>query len=166
MTATVAGLTMPQIYQGYFNTAKGIAQHVLHNEVLAEDAAQLTMVKVWKNAKAYNNDKGAFFTWLYNIAKRTALDVLKAENGSDNNKRYKVEVDESIFNLKAYSINTDVIGLQEHINNLKPELAWVIRFHYLRGMSHQEIHEETAIPLGTIKSRIKKAVSELRLLYN
>ena len=71
---------IPLIYENYSSALFGVILKVTQNEALAEDALQESLIKVWKNAKKYDASKAKLFTWLYRIARNTAIDKLRSYN--------------------------------------------------------------------------------------
>jgi RNA polymerase sigma factor (sigma-70 family) len=137
---------------------------VTNNEELAEDALQETFIKVWKNAGKYDASKARLFTWLYRIARNTAIDKLR----SFNNRYHKeVQIDKSdVYILPTLNINQDVMDIKKHLGNLDEKYKIVIEALYFEGLTQQEASEELDIPLGTVKSRLKIGLRELRKVYN
>jgi RNA polymerase sigma-70 factor (ECF subfamily) len=60
---------------------------------------------------------------------------------------------------------TDVIGLKKIVNGLKPDLKQMIDMHYFNGMTHQEITDATQMPLGTVKTKIRTAMMQLKSIF-
>jgi len=152
------------LYEHYSASLYGVILKVTKNEELAEDALQETFIKVWKNAAKYDASKAKLFTWLYRIARNTAIDKLR----SFNNRFYKeVQIDKSdVYVLPTVNINQDVMDLKKHLNILDEKYQVVIKALYFEGLTQQEASEELAIPLGTVKSRLKIGLRELRKIYD
>ena len=71
---------IPLIYENYSDALYGVILKVTINEALAEDALQETFIKVWRYAQKYDAKKAKLFTWLYRIARNTAIDKLRSHN--------------------------------------------------------------------------------------
>ncbi|OUR94392.1 RNA polymerase subunit sigma-70 [Flavobacteriales bacterium 34_180_T64] len=151
------------LYENYANSLYGVILKVTLNEELAQDALQETFVKVWKNAKKYDSKKAKLFTWLYRIARNTAIDKLRSFN---NRFEKEVQIDKSnVYILPTASLNQDVIDLKEHVARLDEKYQTVLKALFFEGMTQQEASEELEIPLGTIKSRLKIGLRELKKVY-
>ncbi len=152
------------LYEYYSGSLYGVILKVTNNEELAEDALQETFIKVWKNAGKYDASKARLFTWLYRIARNTAIDKLR----SFNNRYHKeVQIDKSdVYILPTLNINQDVMDIKKHLGNLDEKYKIVIEALYFEGLTQQEASEELDIPLGTVKSRLKIGLRELRKVYN
>lgn len=151
------------LYENYSNSLYGVILKITINEELAKDALQETFVKVWKNAKKYDSKKAKLFTWLFRIARNTAIDKLRSHN---NRFEKEVQIDKSnVYILPATSINQDTIDLQKHVATLEEKYQIVLKALFFEGMTQQEASDELDIPLGTIKSRLKIGLRELKKIY-
>ena len=152
------------LYENYGDSLYGVILKVTNNEELAQDALQETFVKVWKNAKKYDSKKAKLFTWLYRIAKNTAIDKLRSYN---NKFEREVQIDKSnVYILPSSNLNQDVLDLREHVARLDEKYQNVLKALFFEGMTQQEASEELNIPLGTIKSRLKIGLRELKKVYD
>jgi len=151
------------LYEYYSDSLYGVILQVTNNEEIAQDALQETFVKVWKNAKKYDSQKAKLFTWLYRIARNTAIDKLRSHK-----KRFdkEIQIDQSdVYILPTTSLNQDVIDLKKHVETLEEKYQVVLKALFFEGMTQQEASDELAIPLGTVKSRLKIGLRELKKLY-
>ena len=152
------------LYEHYSNSLYGVILKVTINEEIAEDALQETFVKIWKNASKYDPKKAKLFTWLYRIARNTAIDKLRSFN---NRYKKEVQIDTSnVYILPTSKINQDVLDIKEHVGRLDEKYQIVLDALFFQGMTQQEASDELDIPLGTIKSRLKIGLRELKKVYN
>jgi RNA polymerase sigma-70 factor (ECF subfamily) len=152
------------LYENYADSLYGVILKVTINEELAQDALQETFIKVWKNAKKYDSKKAKLFTWLYRIAKNTAIDKLRSFN---NRFEKEVQIDKSnVYILPTANLNQDVLDLKEHVARLDDKYQIVLKALFFEGMTQQEASDELDIPLGTIKSRLKIGLRELKKVYD
>lgn len=152
------------LYENYSSSLYGIILKITVNEDIAEDALQETFIKVWKNSHKYNATKAKLFTWLYRIARNTAIDKLR----SFNNRYHKeVQIDTSnVYILPTSNLNQDVLDIKAHVERLEEKYKIVLDALFFQGMTQQEASDELEIPLGTIKSRLKIGLRELRKVYD
>ena len=152
------------LYENYSDSLYGVILKITKNEELAQDALQESFVKIWRNAKKYDSTKAKLFTWLHRIARNTAIDKLR----SFNNRFHKeVQIDKSdVYILPTASLNQDVIDLREQVTKLEEKYQIVLNALFFEGMTQQEASEELDIPLGTIKSRLKIGLRDLRKIFN
>lgn len=152
------------LYENYADSLYGVILKVVSDEELAQDALQETFVKVWKNSKKYDSKKAKLFTWLYRIAKNTAIDKLRSFN---NRFEKEVQIDKSsVYILPTANLNQDVIDLRMHVARLDEKYQIVLKALFFEGMTQQEASDELEIPLGTIKSRLKIGLRELKKVYD
>lgn len=152
------------IYEHYSSALFGVIKKVTNDEALAEDALQECFVKIWRYAKKYDPKKAKLFTWLYRIARNTAIDKIRSQK-----KKVEREIqisDSNVYKLPTRTINQDTIDLRKHVATLDEKYQVVLKALYFEGMTQQEASEELEIPLGTIKSRLKIGLRELKKIYN
>jgi RNA polymerase sigma factor (sigma-70 family) len=152
------------LYENYSDSLYGAILKVTQNEEIAKDALQETFIKVWKNAKKYDASKARLFTWLFRIARNTAIDKLR----SFNNRFHKeVQIDKSnVYILPSTNFNQDVMDIKEHVGSLEEKYQIVLNALFFQGMTQQEASDKLEIPLGTVKSRLKIGLRELKKVYD
>ena len=152
------------IYENYSSALYGVILKITINQAIAEDALQETFIKIWKYSKKYDSSKAKLFTWMYRIARNTAIDKLRSHN-----LKFTKEVqisDSNVYKLSTSSLNQDTIDLKKHVANLESKYQIVLNALYFEGMTQQEASDELDIPLGTIKSRLKIGLRELKKIYD
>lgn len=153
------------LYDNYSDALYGVCLKILkNNSGMAEDALQEAMIKIWKYANSYDPQKGRLFTWISNIARNTAIDYWRKMD-----KRSEIQKDVSDVHSTAPRMistpNTDTIDMEDQLENLDKEERDVIELAYFSGMTHQQISGELDIPLGTVKTRIRRGILKLRKIY-
>lgn len=152
------------LYENYADALFGVISKVISDPDLAQDVLQETFVKVWKKAKSYDSKKAKLFTWLYRIAYNTAIDKVRSYS---NKAKKEIQIEDSnVYKLTAVSLNQDVMDIKKHLNTLEEKYQIVIQALFFEGMTQQEASDELEIPLGTIKSRLKIGLRELRKIYD
>ena len=152
------------IYDNYANALYGVAFKITKNEALAQDAVQESLIKIWKKAGKYDAKKAKLFTWLFRITRNTAIDKLRSAN-IRNNREIQIDVSD-VYNLGVAGIKPEHIDVPDHIHRLDEKYQEVLNALFFEGMTHQEASEALDIPLGTIKSRLKIGLRELRKVFN
>lgn len=152
------------LYDHYADTLYGVAFKVLRDEALAQDVLQESFVKIWKKSTSYDSSKAKLFTWLFRITRNTAIDKLRSiQTKKDNEIQFDVS---DVYKVGVESTNLDVLDMQDNLVKIEPKYQIVLDALFFQGMTQQEASEELNIPLGTIKSRLKIGLRELRKIYN
>lgn len=152
------------LYEHYADSLYGVIQKIISDEDTAQDVLQETFVKIWRYAKKYDASKAKLFTWLYRIAYNTAIDKVRSLKNK-NNKEVQIE-NSSVYKITTNQLNDEVLDIQKHLSTLEEKYQIVINALFFEGMTQQEASEELDIPLGTIKSRLKIGLRELKKIYN
>jgi RNA polymerase sigma-70 factor (ECF subfamily) len=148
------------LYDNYGPALYGVAFRIVHSRELAEQVLQDAFLKIWRYGAQYDISKGKLFTWMLNITRNTAIDATRTNyyqfysKSEDLTSLQKME--------SGSSIQTDHIGLREVVNNLEEKYRILIEKIYFDGYTQQEVQEELGIPIGTIKTRLRAAMEQLR----
>lgn len=156
-----SGLTL--LYDNYINALFGMAFRILQNEAHAEDAIQKSFLKIWNNIDQYNSSKSTLFTWMARIVKNTAIDTSRLVSFQKENKSESFDID--VHKVGSQEIDESRIDALNMIDGLEDKYAIVLDYLYLRGYTQKELSEELDMPIGTIKTRVKKAIEILRDKY-
>lgn len=151
---------MGELYDRYSEALYGIALRIVRDEGTAEDVLQDAFTKIWQNGQRYDAKKGRLFTWMLNITRNTAIDRIRSAQA-----RQKIQaLDDAVYNNPRMRTeqSTDSIGLRKIVQRLDPKYRAMIDLAYFGGYTHKEIEEKLNLPLGTIKSRLRIALRELR----
>ena len=147
-----------ELVKRYQSRIRNLLRRLSNDPVLADDLAQQTFLEVWRSIKNLRS-VSAFSTWLRKVAINTWL------NQSRSKDPLNTVVDQSDTPLKAESSFVDEeIDLDRALSELPKQVRLCIVLAYHQGMSHRMIAEFTGIPLGTIKSHIRRGVQQLREL--
>jgi RNA polymerase sigma-70 factor, ECF subfamily len=153
------------LYDNYAAALNGVVQRMVDDVQLAEDILQEAFLKIWNNFQAYDSSKGRLFTWMINLTRNLTIDTLRSKGYK---KQQKISRDEnSVVNYQEKNTGIekfDTLGLRKQVALLKPEQKLIIDLAYFAGYTQDEISKELGIPLGTVKTRMRSAVMELRKL--
>jgi RNA polymerase sigma factor (sigma-70 family) len=153
------------LYDNYSSALNGVIARMVDDTQLAEDILQETFVKIWNNFGQYDAAKGRLFTWMINITRNLTIDTLRSKGYK---KQQKISQDENFVSStqdKNFSTSKfDTIGIRKQVQNLKPDQKIIIDLAYFGGYTQEEISKEMSIPLGTVKTRMRTAIIELRKL--
>jgi RNA polymerase sigma-70 factor (ECF subfamily) len=151
------------LYEHYGDTLYGVAFKVVRNEELAQDVLQESFVKIWKKGNSYDSTKAKLFTWLFRITRNTAIDKLRSLS-TKSDKEIQIDVSD-VYNLGVESIRPEFMDIRQNLSKIEPKYQIVLDALFFQGMTQQEASDELEIPLGTIKSRLKIGLRELRKIY-
>ncbi len=152
------------LYDHYSEAILGVITQIVKDKELAQDLFQDTFIKAYHKIGLFDSEKGRLFTWLINIARHTTFDEIRR-----NRIVIKVQINE--FNQQTvdqsnyvFQKNGDTIGLTELIYSLPVDSVKIFEFIYIGGYTHTEVAEALEIPLGTVKTKVRKGLQNLRRL--
>lgn len=147
------------LYDNYSGALLGIISQIIDDMDMSNDVLQEVFINIWRKIESYDPVKGRLFTWMLNIARNASIDVLRSKAYQNN--RNQQEISES-FTGGFATMKVDEIGLKKVLGQLKNEHRVLIELAYFKGYTHEEISEIEEIPLGTVKTRIRNALLQLR----
>ncbi|WP_203257243.1 RNA polymerase sigma factor [Hyunsoonleella ulvae] len=151
------------LYGMYSESIHGVIYNIVRDDTIAEEVMQDVFIKAWYKSDSYSSKKGRFFTWLLNIARNAAIDKTrsKAYKTSKQNldATFFVDIIETSDNLDK---KTDAIGITKFVAKLAKKCKEVIELLYFKGYTQSEASEALDIPIGTIKTRNRNCIQELR----
>ena len=131
----------------------------------AEEVIQEVMIAVWTKSATYDCSKSSVSTWIYTIARNKRIDKIRKEKKhflSESDEGLEIPVDSTqekeIFSAQISS------SLKKYMSNLPEEQSRLLKLSYFYNKTHADISEELKIPLGTVKSRIRLALTKMRHL--
>ena len=152
------------LYDNYAGALYSIIRQIItNNDELAGDVLQEVFINIWRKIGTYDQTKGRLFTWMLNIARNASIDTLRSKSyqNSQKNQELPDNVYKSVAN-QTTQMNVDNIGLKKVLEKLKSEHRVLVELAYFKGFTHEEISEMMSIPLGTVKTRIRNALLQLR----
>ena len=158
--------TISTLYTMYSPALMGIISRIIKFDEIAEDVLQETFVKIWKSIDQYQESKGRLFTWMARLAKNTAIDHLRGRgyiNSQKNSDLDEVFVEVDKNNQMVY--NPETIGIKKLTMNLCASQKAILDLIYFQGYSQSEVAEELNTPLGTVKTRLRMAITTLRKYF-
>jgi len=151
------------LYDSYSGALYGVVIKVLGNREEAGDVLQESFIKIWKNIGNYDQNKGRLFTWMLQITRNTAIDFMRSGPIQKEKKTNRFDSDASHIDQKNVTFTpTDHLGISQVVEGLRAEDKQIVDLAYFKGMTQHEIAEKLSIPLGTVKTRARKALIELR----
>jgi RNA polymerase sigma-70 factor (ECF subfamily) len=152
------------LYDHYAAAIYGVISRIVTKEAVAEEVLQDVFLKIWDKFASYDAAKGKLFTWMINIARNQAIDKTRSKEIVKDQKTSGIENLVSRVDNKEYiEQRIDGIGVKDILKDLTAEQSFVVEHLYLKGYTQSELAEEFNIPLGTIKTRLRLAMQQLRM---
>ncbi|MCU7851848.1 MAG: sigma-70 family RNA polymerase sigma factor [Candidatus Thiodiazotropha sp. (ex Monitilora ramsayi)] len=154
-----------RLYQMTSANLYGVVLRILNREAWAEDCLQEAFVKIWNNADRYRPYLAAPMTWMMTIARNQALDQLRRrrrEVMESDGHAFREEVDHDPLPLENLTQSDEGIRLKTCLDQLKEKQRQMIAMAYFKGLTHDELANQTDTPLGTVKTWIRRGLEQLR----
>lgn len=149
------------LYENYSGALYGVIKQIVADAELSSDVLQETFVNIWKRMNTYDAAKGRLFTWMLNIARNAAIDKTRSKGFQQSQRQ--IPLDGEVIQPSVRP-GIDDYGLKKLILKLKDEQRLLIDLSFFQGFTHEQIATALHIPLGTVKTRIRSALTQLRAL--
>ena len=104
---------------------------------------------------------------MVNIARHLAIDKLRSKDFKNQNKNQELENNVTFIDEQRNTVyKPELLGIKDLVQTLKPEQKLILELVYFKGYTHVEAADELGIPLGTIKTRLRMAILQLRKHFN
>lgn len=154
------------LYESLVGQIYGLALRITRQVQLAEEVVQDTFWQVWRQAPRFDPERGSAIAWVMTIARSRALDALRRIEPNECNLKPEAL---ALFEASDHDIPQDLLVAMQQGHQLHAALAsldamprQLVSLAFFRGLSHDEIAGHTGLPLGTIKSHIRRALLTLR----
>ncbi len=151
-----------RIYDGYASRLYGVALRITGQPALAADAIHDAFVQIWENAGRYDPARGAPAAWLVSVVRYRALDIIRRRGREASADDLPETADEAPDPLARLVGGAEVEALRRCLGDLDDERRNLIMMAFFRGLSHAELAERLTLPLGTIKSSIRRGLAALK----
>lgn len=155
------------LYERYSGALYSTILQIVPETDIAGDLLQETFINIWNKFDSYDTTKGRLFTWMQAITRNLCIDTIRSKDYRNNQKnRILPEENEDVLYGQGVAAvmpaTMNHIGLRKAVEKLKPQHRELINLAYFGGYSQSEIAGMEGVPKGTIKTRIRKALLELR----
>lgn len=151
------------LYDNYSASLYTVISQIVNDFELANDVLQEVFINIWRKIENYDPLKGRLYTWMLNIARNASIDTLRSKAYQNSQKNQPInETTEWDTGGQMARMNIEHIGFRKVLERLKKEHRVLIDLAYFKGYTHEEIAEIENIPLGTVKTRIRNALLQLR----
>jgi RNA polymerase sigma-70 factor (ECF subfamily) len=151
------------LYDHYSGALYSVVKQVVNDVEVSNDVLQETFINIWRKIDSYDETKGRLFTWMLNIARNAAIDKTRSK-GFQQSSKLQPMMDGDGANHPSVRMGLEDYGLKKVLQKLKEEQRLLIDLSYYQGFTHEQISKALDIPLGTVKTRIRSALTQLRTL--
>lgn len=155
-----------RLYDGTAGRLYALALRITRNAQDAEETVLDVFHQVWRQADQYDATRGRVLAWIMTICRSRALDVLRrretAETHPDPDALRDNDMDPAADPQHWIELFQRDSAVRRALEQLPTTQRELLGLAFLRGLSHQEITDETGMPLGTVKTHIRKALSALQ----
>lgn len=153
-----------ELFDWYAPRVKGFLMRLGAEPAAAEELTQDVMVAVWTKAETFDPDQAGVSTWIFRIARNRRIDLFRRDQAAarldpDDPSLSPAPAEAPDAALVANDREARVRGA---LLSLPPEQGELVRRHVYEDLTHAEIAEQTGLPLGTVKSRLRLAFAKLR----
>ena len=159
-------LAYEKLYEMYNKSMLGVINNILRDEDLSKDVLQEVFLKVWDNIGSYTPKKGRFFTWLLNISRNAAIDKTRSKDYKTSKTNQSLDIFVNIYEQEDKEIDDEEKSLITKIQKMSEKCKKLIDLIFYKGYTQRETSEELDIPLGTVKTRSRSCLENLRLSIN
>jgi RNA polymerase sigma factor (sigma-70 family) len=160
-------IAVEALYDMYSASLFGVISRIVIDTATAEDVLQDTFVKIWNSFSSYSAEKGRLFTWMVNIARNLSIDKIRSKDFKNQNKNQELENNVTFIDEQRNTVyKPELLGIKDLVETLKPDQKSILDLVYFKGYTHVEAADELGVPLGTIKTRLRMAIMQLRKHFN
>jgi RNA polymerase sigma-70 factor (ECF subfamily) len=152
--------SMAVVYDRYSSIVYATALRILGDTAAAEDVLQEIFMQLWRNPSAFDSSRGNLPAWLGVIARHRAIDVLRKRHPQTDFEDVVIAASHDL--RKQTEQNAMIEKVRAVMAEMFPEQRRCMEMAFFEGLTHSEIAAKTGEPLGTVKTRIRSALMQLR----
>lgn len=158
---------LEQLYDRYETPIYCFAHRIVNDVMMAEEVVQELFMRIWNFAERYESTQGKLSTWMFTLTRNIAIDILrKKQNRIQKQVAEHQQLNAIPDSRKAVEeeVENNWIGdeVRQAMKSLNEDQQKVVEWIYYQGLTQQEVAERHAIPLGTVKSRVRLAIKQLK----
>lgn len=150
-----------EVYDAHAPLVYSLCRRALGAEA-AKDATQEVFVNAWRKHTQFDPAKGALGAWIVGITKRRIIDQLRSEGRHADRRAEEVADDRSPSDEPAPDRVIDRMFAADLLSKLPTRTREVIELVYVHDLTHREVAEQTGLPIGTVKSDIRRGIMKIR----
>jgi RNA polymerase sigma-70 factor (ECF subfamily) len=164
IAAVAAGdrVAFRRLYDAQAARLYGVALRITRHSALASDAVHDAFLQVWRNAIRFEPERGDAGVWLLSLVRYRALDIMRHRSREVADDDIPEQVDADPDPLARLEAGREASALRLCLERLEPERRRIILRAFVDGLSHVELAEQERMPLGTVKSWIRRGLQTLR----
>jgi RNA polymerase sigma-70 factor (ECF subfamily) len=151
-----------KLYDGWGARLHGVALRITRDTSLAADATHDAFVQIWQQASRFDPTRGDAGAWLVSIARYRALDLVRKRGREVLGAEIPETADTGPDPLAALLTTQDGGALHRCLSQLAADRRALILLAFVEGLSHTQIAEKCRLPIGTVKSWIRRGLLGLR----
>lgn len=155
------------LYDALVGRVYGLAMKITRCAETAEEVVEDVFWQVWRQAPRFDPDRGSALAWVMTIARSRALDALRARppaESLDDMDALLASLTDGDDPAESAQARQEEVRLHAALASLDSVARQLVALAFFRGLSHEEIANQTNLPLGTVKSQIRRALLKLREL--
>jgi RNA polymerase sigma-70 factor (ECF subfamily) len=151
-----------------------LAYSMLGDKSDAEEVTEEVFLKIWEKAESFDNSRGSALAWVTVMTRRLAIDKTRSKQYKMRSREASLEMADASGKLgegheegeRKIVMAAEATRISKALGQLDDSLREVIQLSYYEGLSHSKIAERLDSPLGTVKTRIREAVIQLRRILS
>jgi len=166
LIAAVAGgddAAFRRIYDLRASRLFGIALRITRQGPLASDAVQEAFLQLWRNANRFDEQRGDPDVWLASLVRYRALSMMRRSGREVSDEGLPEAVDDEPDQLARMEASSEAAALRACLDKLPPDRRTLLTLAFLDGLSHGELAARLHVPIGSVKSWIRRSLQSLRV---
>jgi len=155
------------LYQATSSKLYGVALRILRRQDWAEEVLQECYVNIWNHAGDYAQAKSAPLTWMTSIVRNRCLDRLRRPHGEATGEEYEIAVeawqDDAPGPMEQLMASSEAAALARCLQQLEAKQRQSIMLAFFNGLSHSELADHMKLPLGTVKTWVRRGLERLKI---
>ncbi|MGW7055484.1 sigma-70 family RNA polymerase sigma factor [Streptomyces sp. NPDC054887] len=154
-----------QVYDAVCGPVLGLVRAVLRDPAQSEEVAQEVLIEVWRGAARFQPSRGSAMTWVLTLAHRRAVDRVRSAQASSDRERKAALLEQTpAFDEVTEEVESRLEREQVRrcLRTLTELQRQSVTLAYYRGLAYREVAELLAVPLGTVKTRLRDGLIRLR----
>jgi RNA polymerase sigma-70 factor (ECF subfamily) len=169
--ASYDSLALEALYNRYSTILYTLIKTIVSDQKFAEDILSDVFVIIWRKINHFDFEKGNVYTWLITLARNKAVDTIRMKKSGVETQPYSDEYEDKFIlpllksNGKAVELRdalNKTVNMQKAMEDLTDAQQYVIHLAYFEGLTEGEIASKLNIPVSTVKSKIRIALTNLK----